>query len=137
MTKIDKRCNFSKEEAKYSCIIGTISMEPTYDEILRAKSMNTDKIRKTSLVYSPTFSMLSESKVFLKSEFQQKTGAFKIRGAYFKIQNLSEEDKRKGVIAASAGNHAQGVAYAAKAENIQCTIVMPKNASPADRKSVV
>ena len=131
MTKIDKRCNFSKEEAKYSCIMGTISMEPTYDEILRAKSMNTDKIRKTSLVYSPTFSMLSESKVFLKSEFQQKTGAFKIRGAYFKIQNLSEEDKRKGVIAASAGNHAQGVAYAAKAENIQCTIVMPKNASPA------
>jgi threonine dehydratase len=75
--------------------------------------------------------MLSGSKVFLKSEFQQKTGAFKIRGAYHKILNLKEEEKQKGVIAASAGNHAQGVAYAANAEKIKCTIVMPKNASPA------
>ena len=106
-------------------------MNPSYEDILKAQSVKSDKIRKTPLVYSPTFSMLSESKVYLKSEFQQKTGAFKIRGAYYKIQTLTEEEKQKGVIAASAGNHAQGVAYAAKAENIQCTIVMPKNASPA------
>ena len=119
------------EEVKYIGKIGTSQMTPTYEDILRADKMKSDKIRKTSLIYSPTFSMLSGSKVFLKSEFQQKTGAFKIRGAYHKILNLKEEEKQKGVIAASAGNHAQGVAYAANAEKIKCTIVMPKNASPA------
>jgi threonine dehydratase len=106
-------------------------MTPTYDDILKANSTRSDKIRKTPIVYSPTFSTLSESKVYLKSEFQQKTGAFKIRGAYHKILSLTEEEKQKGVIAASAGNHAQGVAYAANAEKIKCTIIMPKNASPA------
>lgn len=106
-------------------------MTPTYEDIVKADRIKSEKIRKTPLIYSPTFSMLSESKVFLKSEFQQKTGAFKIRGAYHKIQNLDEKEKKKGVVAASAGNHAQGVAYAANAEKIKCTIVMPKNASPA------
>jgi threonine dehydratase len=119
------------EEVKYIGKIGTFQMNPTYEDIVQADKMKSDKIRKTSLVYSPTFSMLSESQVFLKSEFQQKTGAFKIRGAYHKIQNLKDQEKQKGVIAASAGNHAQGVAYAANAEKIKCTIVMPKNASPA------
>ena len=119
------------EEVKYIGKRGTSQMTPTYDDIIKANSMKSEKIRKTSLIYSPTFSMLSESEVFLKSEFQQKTGAFKIRGAYYKIKNLKEEEKRKGVIAASAGNHAQGVAYAANVEKIKCTIVMPKNASPA------
>ena len=119
------------EEVKYIGKVGTSQMTPTYEDILKANTMKSEKIRKTSLIYSPTFSLLSESKVYLKSEFQQKTGAFKIRGAYYKIQNLSEQEKQKGVIAASAGNHAQGVAYAADAEEIHCTIVMPKNASPA------
>ena len=119
------------EEVKYIAKIGTFPLNPTYDDILKANSMKSEKIRKTPVVYSPTFSSLSESKVYLKSEFQQKTGAFKIRGAYYKIQNLTSEEKQKGVIAASAGNHAQGVAYAANSENISCTIVMPKNASPA------
>ena len=119
------------EEVKYIGKIGTTPMNPSYDDILKANSMKNEKIRKTALVYSPTFSMLSESEVYLKSEFQQKTGAFKIRGAYYKIQTLTDEEKQKGVVAASAGNHAQGVAYAANAEKIQCTIVMPKNASPA------
>lgn len=106
-------------------------MNPSYDDVLKAKEMKSEKIRKTPMLYSPTFSMLSESKVYLKSEFQQKTGSFKIRGADYKIQTLTEQEKQKGVIAASAGNHAQGVAYASKEQNIQCTIVMPKNASPA------
>ena len=119
------------EEVKYIIKIGTAPMNPTYDDIQKANSMKNEKIRKTPLVYSPTFSMLTGSKIYLKSEFQQKTGAFKIRGAYYKIQTLTDEEKRKGVIAASAGNHAQGVAYAANAEKIECTIVMPKNASPA------
>jgi len=119
------------EEVKYVGKIGTFQMTLTYEDILKANTMKSDKIRKTSLIYSPTFSVLSGSKVYLKSEFQQKTGAFKIRGAYYKIQNLTDQEKQKGVVAASAGNHAQGVAYAANVEKIQCTIVMPKNASPA------
>ncbi len=71
------------------------------------------------------------AQVYLKSECLQKTGSFKVRGAYAKIATLSPEEKRKGVIAASAGNHAQGVAFASALEKIPCTIVMPVTASPA------
>ncbi|MDH3501703.1 MAG: threonine ammonia-lyase [Nitrosopumilus sp.] len=106
-------------------------MNPTYDEILRANSMRGDEIRKTPLLHSPTFSDITGSEIYLKAEFQQKTGSFKIRGAYYKIKSLSDEEKKRGVVAASAGNHAQGVAFAASLEKIPCTIVMPKNASPA------
>ncbi|MCV0372564.1 MAG: threonine ammonia-lyase [Nitrosarchaeum sp.] len=106
-------------------------MNPTYDEILRANTMRGNEIRKTPLVHSPTFSILTGSKIYLKAEFQQKTGSFKIRGAYYKIKSLSDEEKKRGVVAASAGNHAQGVAFASSLEKIPCTIVMPKNASPA------
>ena len=106
-------------------------MTATYEDVLKAQSQRGDVIRKTSLTYSPIFSQLIGSEVYLKSEFQQKTGSFKIRGAYFKIKSLTDEEKKKGVVTASAGNHAQGVAYASSEENIPCTIVMPKNASPA------
>jgi len=106
-------------------------MTVTYDDILKAKETQGDVIRKTSLVFSETFSKLSGSKVYLKNEFEQKTGSFKLRGAYYKIKSLTDDEKKKGVIAASAGNHAQGVAYASSLENISCTIVMPINASPA------
>ena len=106
-------------------------MKPTYEDVLKAESMRGKEIRKTPLVHSPTFSQLIGSEVYLKMEHQQKTGAFKIRGAYYKIKSLSDDEKKNGVVAASAGNHAQGVAFAASAENIPCTIVMPKTASPA------
>ena len=106
-------------------------MNPTYEEIEKANSMRGNEIKKTPLIHSPTFSKLTESDVFLKAEFRQKTGSFKIRGAYYKIKSLSDEEKKHGVVAASAGNHAQGVAFASSLENISCTIVMPKNASPA------
>ena len=106
-------------------------MNPSYDEILNANSMRGEDIKKTPLIYSPTFSDLTKSEVYLKAEFRQKTGSFKARGAYYKIKLLSNEEKKQGVVAASAGNHAQGVAFAASLENIPCTIVMPKNASPA------
>lgn len=106
-------------------------MEPSYDDILKAESMRGGIIRKTTLAYSPTFSRLTGSDVYLKSEYQQKTGSFKIRGAYYKIKTLSKDEKKCGVVAASAGNHAQGVAFAASSEGIPCTIVMPKTASPA------
>ena len=106
-------------------------MDPSYDEIVRANSLRGKEIRKTPLLHSTTFSDLSKSDVYLKAEFRQKTGSFKIRGAYYKIQSLSSEEKKFGVVAASAGNHAQGVAFASALEKIPCTIVMPKNASPA------
>ena len=106
-------------------------MNPSYEEIQKANSMKGTDIRKTSLLYSPIFSQLTDSKIYLKSEFQQKTGSFKIRGAYYKVKSLSKEEKKNGVVAASAGNHAQGVAFAASTENLPCTIVMPKTASPA------
>ena len=106
-------------------------MNPTYDEIVKANSLQGDEIKKTPLIYSPTFSNLTNSEVYLKAEFRQKTGSFKIRGAYYKIKSLTEEEKKYGVVAASAGNHAQGVAFASSLEKIPCTIVMPKNASPA------
>ena len=106
-------------------------MTPTYEDVQKAQSQRGDVIRKTALTYSPIFSKLVGSEVYLKSEFQQKTGSFKIRGAYYKIKSLTEDEKNKGVITASAGNHAQGVAYASSLEKIPCTVVMPKNASPA------
>ncbi|MCH8324416.1 MAG: threonine ammonia-lyase [Thaumarchaeota archaeon] len=106
-------------------------MNPTFEEIEKAKSMQGEEIRKTPLLHSPLLSKLIGSDIYLKSEFQQKTGSFKIRGAYYKIKSLSAEEKKNGVVAASAGNHAQGVAYASSLEKIPCTIVMPEHASPA------
>lgn len=82
-------------------------------------------ILRTKLVYSEYFSDLCNNKVYLKPENMQYTGAYKVRGAYYKISTLSEEDRQKGLVTASAGNHAQGVAYAAKLYNAKATIVMP------------
>jgi len=106
-------------------------MNPSYDEILKANSLRGNEIKKTPLIYSPIFSEITGSEIYLKAEFQQRTGSFKIRGAYYKIKSLSDEEKKHGVVAASAGNHAQGIAFASSLEKIPCTIVMPKNASPA------
>lgn len=77
------------------------------------------------LVYSDYFSAQTGNKVYLKPENMQKTGAYKLRGAYYKISTLSPEERAKGLITASAGNHAQGVAYAAKAFGVKAVIVMP------------
>lgn len=80
---------------------------------------------RTKLVYSEYFSEQSGNKVYLKPENMQYTGAYKVRGAYYKISTLSDEEREKGLITASAGNHAQGVAYAAKLYNAKAVIVMP------------
>lgn len=82
-------------------------------------------INRTKLVYSDYFSETTGNKVYLKPENMQFTGAYKVRGAYYKISTLSDEERGKGLITASAGNHAQGVAYAAKLYNAKATIVMP------------
>ena len=106
-------------------------MSVTYDNIVSAQQEQGDVIRKTSLTFSDTFTHLTGSTIYLKNEFEQKTGSFKLRGAYHKIKTLSEEERKNGVVAASAGNHAQGVAFASALRKINCTIVMPTNASPA------
>ncbi|MBO5088171.1 MAG: threonine ammonia-lyase [Lachnospiraceae bacterium] len=82
-------------------------------------------VNQTKLIYSDFFSAQSGNKVYLKPENLQVTGAYKIRGAYYKISTLTEEERSKGLITASAGNHAQGVAFAAKAYGVKATIVMP------------
>ena len=82
--------------------------------------------RETKLIYSDYFSAQTGNKVYLKAENMQVTGAYKIRGAYFKTSTLTEEERAKGLITASAGNHAQGVAYAAKAYGCKAVIVMPE-----------
>ena len=93
--------------------------------------MHKSSIRKIDLIRSNTFSEICGNHIFLKLECYQKTGSFKVRGAVAMIDRMREDEKRNGVIAASAGNHAQGVAYASTIHNMACTIVMPKNASPA------
>ena len=80
---------------------------------------------ETKLVYSEYFSAQTGNKVYFKPENMQYTGAYKVRGAYYKISTLSDEEKSKGLITASAGNHAQGVAYAAKLAGVKATVVMP------------
>ena len=78
-------------------------------------------------VHNPIIGKRCGNKVFIKPENLQKTGSFKIRGAYNKISNLTDAEKKRGVIASSAGNHAQGVAYGAKKSSIKAVIVMPKS----------
>ena len=106
-------------------------MTITYEDVVKAQQTQNKVIRKTNLEFSETFSKICGANVYLKNEYEQKIGSFKIRGAYYKIKSLTDDEKNKGVVAASAGNHSQGVAFASHIENIPCTIVMPKNASPA------
>ncbi len=80
---------------------------------------------ETKLIESPYFSEISGNRVFLKPENMQRTGAYKVRGAYYKISTLTDEERSRGLITSSAGNHAQGVAYAAKRYGVKATIVMP------------
>lgn len=103
-------------------------MNITLEQFRDAKSRIERIISKTPLVFSDTFSSESGNQVYLKPENLQVTGSFKIRGAYNKVSTLSEEEKKLGLIASSAGNHAQGVAYAAQKQGVCATIVMPKAA---------
>ena len=97
----------------------------TLKEFKEARSVLSGVIRDTSLLYSPAFSKATGNHVYIKPENMQITGAYKIRGAYYKISTLSEEEKARGLVTASAGNHAQGVAYAAQQAGVAATIVMP------------
>lgn len=96
------------------------------DKIYHARFVLKDVARKTDLIYAPKID--PESNVYLKTENLQNTGSFKLRGAYYKISQLSKEEKERGVIACSAGNHAQGVALAATKNNIPSIICLPDGA---------
>ena len=97
----------------------------TLDKFEEASEIVKKVTQETKLVFSEYFSQQTGNKVYLKPENMQVTGAYKIRGAYYKISTLSPEEREKGLITASAGNHAQGVAYAAKAFGVKAVIVMP------------
>ena len=97
----------------------------TLDKFEKAVEKVHEVTLKTSLIHSEYFSNESGNKVYLKPENMQLTGAYKVRGAYYKISTLTQEERNKGLITASAGNHAQGVAYAAKKFDAKAVIVMP------------
>lgn len=97
----------------------------TIADVYRADKQLAGVVSKTKLIHSDYFSEISGNEVYLKPENLQHTGAFKLRGAYNKLSQLTAEERAKGVITASAGNHAQGVAYAAQKLGIKATICMP------------
>ena len=97
----------------------------TLDKFEEASEKVSEVTLETKLVFSNYLSSQTGNKVYLKPENMQFTGAYKVRGAYYKISTLSEEERERGLITASAGNHAQGVAYAAKCYGVKAVIVMP------------
>lgn len=97
----------------------------TLDKFEEASEIVKNVTQETKLVYSDFYSAQMGNKVYLKPENMQFTGAYKLRGAYYKLSTLTEEERQKGLITASAGNHAQGVAYAAKCYGAKAVIVMP------------
>ena len=97
----------------------------TLDKFEEASEKVREVTLETKLVYSDYLSSQTGNKVYLKPENMQFTGAYKVRGAYYKISTLTDEEREKGLITASAGNHAQGVAYAAKCFGCKAVIVMP------------
>ena len=100
----------------------------TLDKIYHAQYVLRDVLRDTEVLKSHVLSSLTDCELYLKPENLQRTGSFKVRGAYYKISQLPEADKKKGVIACSAGNHAQGVALASKKFGIKSKICMPAGA---------
>ncbi|MCH5142204.1 MAG: threonine ammonia-lyase [Clostridiales bacterium] len=100
----------------------------TLDKVYHAQYVLKDILRDTEVLRSHVLSSITDCELYLKPENLQRTGSFKVRGAYYKISQLSEEEKKKGVIACSAGNHAQGVAIASKKFGINAKICMPSGA---------
>ncbi len=100
-------------------------LELTLEKFEDASEIVRKVTQETKLIYSEYFSEKYGNKIYFKPENMQRTGAYKVRGAYYKISQLSEEERERGLITASAGNHAQGVAYAAKLAGVKATVVMP------------
>jgi threonine dehydratase len=103
---------------------------PTLDDVERAASRLGDRVHRTPVLGSRTLGELVGAPVFLKAELLQKTGSFKPRGVFTRLDELSSEERERGVISISAGNHAQALAYASAREGIDCLVVMWQGASP-------
>ncbi len=97
----------------------------TIEDFKAARELLRSVIARTDLIHSKHFSEICGNNVYLKPENMQVTGAYKVRGAFYKVSTLSDEEKERGLVTASAGNHAQGVAYAAQVSGVPATIVMP------------
>ncbi len=110
-------------QSKTFCVAGN---NVSLDDFYTAQTILKPILRKTELIESPFFSEECGNRVFLKPENLQITGSFKIRGAYYKISKLSDDEKARGIISTSAGNHAQGVGYAAQVLGVKAVIVMPE-----------
>ena len=98
----------------------------TLDNVYRASQVLKSVVRKTDIIYAPK--LRTDAEIYLKTENLQVTGSFKVRGAYYKMSRLTPEEKARGVVACSAGNHAQGVALAARENGIKAVICLPDGA---------
>ena len=115
----------AEEAKKAELSIEEVLASTSIADVYQAAKQLDGVAKKTHLVESPYFSDLCGNNVYLKPENLQNTGSFKLRGAYNKISQLNENERKRGVITASAGNHAQGVAFAARALNCKAVICMP------------
>ena len=103
-------------------------------KIIAARGRIRSDIRRTSLEFSPALSGLTGAEVHVKWECEQRTGSFKFRGALNKVRSLSPEEKKRGVVSASTGNHGLGVSLAAEMEGVRLTLVLPQNVAEAKRE---
>jgi threonine dehydratase len=108
-----------------------ISDSVTIEDLERARERLTGIVKPTPLIHSVTLSQMIGAEIYLKPENLQKTGSFKIRGAYNRVAALSPAEAARGVVAASAGNHGQALAWAASRAGVHATIVMPTTAAIA------
>ncbi|MFN8496687.1 MAG: threonine/serine dehydratase [Anaerolineae bacterium] len=108
----------------------------TFDDVVAAQKTIAGRVHRTPLVSSNTLSERVGAPLYLKLESWQKTGSFKVRGVLNKLRTLAPEERARGMVTASAGNHAQALAWAAQAEGVPCTVVMPESAMPAKLAAV-
>lgn len=109
---------------------------PTRDELNRIRTHTYRAVRETPLWHSETLSRMAGCSVYLKAELFQKTGSYKPRGMYWRLHQLSAEEKRSGVITYSSGNAGQALAYACRLMNVSCTVVIPQAASPVKADAI-
>jgi threonine dehydratase len=114
---------------RYFAAMSGVGTLPTHDDVLRARETLGDRVKLTPILTSASLSRMAGTTLALKAENLQRTGSFKVRGALNRLQALTPDEREKGVVAASAGNHGQAVAWAAQELGVRCTVVMPVAAS--------
>src|SRR5215467_13657776 len=130
---VDDETQESRESAesrspKHEIEMETRQRRPSVTDVWQAQELIRPHISHTTILASRTLSAMTGARIFLKAENLQRSGAYKIRGATYKLSRLTEKERKRGVITASAGTHGQGVAIAASALHVPCTVVMPTGA---------